>query len=218
MQNAISNTPVPPPPPLTEEEIAEADDAEADDAESTVPKYIDPNDVVEDPPLNPLEAVLRWGAIAVLVGYGALLFLFTNPEAAFGNLDPLFRDTYKASFAAAAFSALYVLSTARKAPEKSARRASYVLPTKLLLAGAALWVPLLYLVEIAGAGHFYSSVWNVVATRILTAAGAVLLAFRLRDHLMENAIGTGALYYLLFHVLIVDGMVWSYSYIVGNEG
>ena len=39
----------------------------------------------------------------------------------------------------------------------------------------------------------------------------------MRNHLLENAIGTGALYYFVFHVLIVDGMLWSYSYITGNE-
>ena len=227
MQNAIStnkspsatDTPAPPDefyPVLRETEAAIAAPAAA--FNEATPTYLDPNDVVEDPPLDPLEAVLRWGAIGVVAGYAALLLLFTNPEAAFGNLDPMFRDTYKFSFAAVAFSALYVLNTARKVPEKSPERASYVLPTKLLLAGAALWVPLLYIVELVGSGHFYSSVWYVVATRVVAAAGAILLAFRIRDRLMESAIGTGALYYLLFHVILVDGMVWSYSYIIGNEG
>lgn len=190
------------------------------DREDTDPddEYVDPNDVIENPPADPLKQSVHWGVAATALGYLALYLLFTNPEAAFGHMNAQFRDTYKASFVLAAVATLYILHTVYRTPKKAVQqRARYVLPVRLLLIGAALWVPLLYLVTQFGTGHWYSSVWYVVATRVLAASGAALLAFYLRDQLMENAFGTGALYYFLFHVILVDGMVWSYSYILGNE-
>ena len=177
----------------------------------------DPNDVQEDPPLSPLETTLRWGVLAVVVSYIGLLALFKNPAVVFGSLHPLFRDTYKMSFAIATFSALYILRVARNTPKDSPLREKYLLPVRLIFSGTVLWVLALYSTDLFGTDTFYSSTWYVVIARIVTSVGAVLLAFYMRDELMENLIGTGVLYFFLFHVLILDGMVWNVSYILGHE-
>ena len=133
--------------------------------------YIDPNDYVENPAPDKLESALRNGVLAVVLAALVLYFAFTNPEAAFGGIGESFLDTYKMSLLLAAFSAVYVLRLAR-AEEDASKRARLVQPVQLLLFGVAAWVPLLYLVEKLGSGLWYSSVWYVVLTRIVAAAGA----------------------------------------------
>lgn len=173
---------------------------------------VDPNDYVENPAPDNLEAALRYGVLAVGLAAALLYFGFTNPESAFGGINQTFLDTYKMSLLLASFSALYVLYSVRS-EEDAEKRARLTQPVQLLLFGVAAWVPLLYLVEKVGSGYWYSSVWYVVLTRIVAAAGAAMLALRRRDDLLQNHIGTFCLYYLLFHVLIMDGMVWCFSYV-----
>lgn len=169
----------------------------------------------EDADMTPGDTVRRtmlWLGGFIMASYVAIPLLFEDPMHIFGSLDQRFRQLYALSFFFAALCALYTLNTIRREKDDD-RHIAYLQPIRYLLVGAALWAPSMYWIERFGRNKWYSPVWLMVVPKICVGIGVVRLGIMLRDQYKNDIIGTLTLYWLVFHALIMDGMIWTYAYV-----
>lgn len=147
----------------------------------------------------------------VLLTYAACLpraFKLPNGKMrAWGGIDGGVRTLYAASIALAAVAYLYAAYALSASVQANARAFA------VFLVGACLWAPFVLLSMRASAGGplraWYSAA--MVAALVMTSVGAGLL--------LRQAVGTGsktvvaAAAFLLFHVLVLDNVVYAYKFI-----
>ena len=86
------------------------------------------------------------------------------------------------------------------------RRDALALPYALFLAGAAAWLPLVYLSLTTARGRETAFRWAALAALTLTSAGAVLLV-----RAVPERPGLAA-YALLFQIVVLDNLVWGWRF------
>ena len=144
---------------------------------------------------------LGLGAI-VLLSYIYLKYAMDEGitvDQLWGNITGNKRMLYWISISLAACCYSYIIYYTTKNKDKSDL---LYYGTFLMLIGASLWAPLLY----ANLVNNYSNIFTILSL-CLTSVGAILLTIYLYNK--GNLISKIAISYYLFHVLIMDNIIWS---------